>query len=107
MRSDSLNRPRVEMKLTQSLLAVPYLPYLLYYYCIGLSSLAELILASSQKSNGTTRRTCRLSLGEEVVSCQNTMYLCTSSKRIAFGFVFLLLVLYLYVLVVVTMNVRT
>lgn len=51
VRSDSLYRPRVEMKLTQSLLAVPYLPYLPYYYCIGLSSLSELILASySQKA---------------------------------------------------------
>lgn len=46
VRSDSLYRLRVEMKLTQSLLAVPYLLYLPYYYCIGLSSLAELILAS-------------------------------------------------------------
>lgn len=66
VRSDSLYRPRVEMKLTPSLLAIPYLPYLPYlpyYYCIGLSSLAELILASyTQKSDGT-RRTFGLSLG--------------------------------------------
>lgn len=56
VRSDSLYRPRVEMKLTPSLLAIPYLPYLPYYYCIGLTSLTELILASeTQKSDGTHR----------------------------------------------------
>lgn len=62
VRSDSLYRPRVEMKLTRSLLAVPYLPYLPYlpyYYCNGLSSQPELILASLAilaEPDRTTRR---------------------------------------------------
>lgn len=64
VRSDSLYRPRVEMKLTPSLLAIPYLPYLPYlpyYYCIGLSSLAELILAITRRNR--MERTFGLSLG--------------------------------------------